>query len=228
MVSGVNSSALFSITKLRNLSDRHGTAIVYSALLPEIRSRLEARGLLGEKTRHRAFAEAQLCADLVRGSDACRGGYNRRKRRSSGFHQWLQHQFGPVTNAAEFVTYLEQKEISASEVLYRRGEAADTIDFVAAGTLSIDVESDGGKIVRLRRMTTHTVIGEMGFFRRSTRSATVSSEGPATLFTLNRDNFERLRRERPELAAAFNEFVIRVLAERIDFSNGVVAAMSHN
>jgi SulP family sulfate permease len=77
-------------------------------------------------------------------------------------------------------------------------------------------------------MTTHTVVGEMGFFRRSTRSATVSAEGAATLLTLSRANLERLRRDRPELASAFDDFIIRVLADRVDFSNRSVAALSRH
>ena len=79
--------------------------------------------------------------------------------------------------------------------------------------------------MRLRHMTTHTVVGEMGFVRHSVRSATVSSDGPATLFTLSRANFERMRRERPDLAIAFDDFIIRVLADRIDSANLTVAAL---
>ena len=56
----------------------------------------------------------------------------------------------------------------------------------------------------MRRIVTHTVLGEMGFFRHSVRSATVSSDGPATVFTLSRTNFERMRRERPDLAGALH------------------------
>ena len=59
----------------------------------------------------------------------------------------------------------------------------------------------------------------MGFFRGTRRSATVSSDGPVTFFTLTRTNFERLRSERPDLAIAFADFIVRVLADRIDFAN---------
>src|SRR5262249_36907642 len=103
---------------------------------------------------------------------------------------------------------------------------ADTVDLVAAGNLVIDIATDHGESLRVRRITTHTVVGEMGFYRRSVRSATVSSDGPATLFTLTRDNFERMRRERPDLAGAFDDFIMRVLADRIDFANRAVAALS--
>jgi CRP-like cAMP-binding protein len=66
----------------------------------------------------------------------------------------------------------------------------------------------------------------MGFFRGTRRSATVSSDGPVVYFTLTRTNFERLRRERPDLAIAFADFIARVLADRIDFTNQEVPALT--
>jgi len=225
IVSGVDSSALFSLMKLRNLAEQHGATLVYSSLLPEIRSRLEIRGLLGGKAQHRAFPDLNSaltwCEDQMLDATHISG--------SGGiaeFHRWLQHQFGPDVDAAEFAAYLEHKEIPASQVIYREGDLAETIDFVAAGTLAIDVATADGQTMRIRRMTTRTVVGEMGFFCGSARSATVSAEGPVTVFTLSRANFTRLRRERPELASAFDDFIIRILAERIDFSNHAIAALS--
>jgi SulP family sulfate permease len=66
----------------------------------------------------------------------------------------------------------------------------------------------------------------MGFFRRARRSATVSSDGPVTFFTLTRHHFERLRHERPDVAIAFADFIVRVLADRIDFANQEVLALT--
>jgi len=42
----------------------------------------------------------------------------------------------------------------------------------------------------------------------------------------HRANFERMRSERPELANAFEDFIMRVLADRIEFANHAVAALS--
>jgi SulP family sulfate permease len=72
---------------------------------------------------------------------------------------------------------------------------------------------------------THTVLGEMGFFRRAARSASVSSDGAAILFTLTRANFDRMRSERPDLAHAFAEFIVRVLADRIESANREIATL---
>jgi sulfate permease, SulP family len=83
-----------------------------------------------------------------------------------------------------------------------------------------------GESFGVRRIMTNTIVCEMGFFRHSARSATVSSDGPATLFTLTRANFQRMRRERPDLASAFDDFILRVLADRIDFANHAIDALN--
>jgi SulP family sulfate permease len=180
--------------------------------------------LLGGKSRHQAFPDLNLaltwCEDRLLAKarlDTDTG--------VAGFEHWLQHQLGASIKAADLVAYLERKDVTGSQILYREGEPADTIDLVAAGNLAIDITNDNRESMRLRHMTTHTVVGEMGFVRHSVRSATVSSDGPATLFTLSRANFERMRREHPDLAIAFDDFIIRVLADRIDSANRAVAAL---
>jgi SulP family sulfate permease len=96
---------------------------------------------------------------------------------------------------------------------------------VAAGKLGVDVAQDGGGSVPIRRIETQTVIGEMGFFRRSARSATVSSDGPVVLYTLDRASWERMRRERPDLANAFDDFILRAMADRVEFANRQVTSL---
>jgi sulfate permease, SulP family len=65
----------------------------------------------------------------------------------------------------------------------------------------------------------------MGFFSQATRSATITAEGPATVLTLTRASFERLRRERPDVASAFYEFLLRSLSDRVRLTDKMVWAM---
>ena len=81
--------------------------------------------------------------------------------------------------ADDLIAYFDRKEVESSQVLYREGEPADTLGLLAAGHLVVEVAAGNGKIVRVRRIVTHTVVGEMGFFRQSKRAATVSSDGAA-------------------------------------------------
>jgi SulP family sulfate permease len=119
--------------------------------------------------------------------------------------------------------YFERKDADASQVIYRQGDPADTLDLVAAGNLVVDITGIANAPLRVRRIATHSVVGEMGFFRRTLRSATVSSEGPTILFTLTRGSLDRMRLERPDLASTLDDFIMRVLADRIDALNRQVA-----
>jgi sulfate permease, SulP family len=220
MVPGADSSAFVSLAKLRNYCNQHGTTLVYSSLTPAIRDALARGGFIGGKGRHQAFADVHAAVAWCEDKLLADAG-----KLDGDFASWLQQQLGANVKSDDLIAYLERKDLDGPTVVHRQGEAADSIDLVAAGNLAIDVATRSGETLRVRRIATHSVVGEMGFFRRTLRAATVSSEGPAVLFTLTRANFERMRRERPDLASAFDEFVIRTLANRIDIRDREVAAL---
>jgi SulP family sulfate permease len=224
-VPGADSSAMASLAKLRNYCDRRGITLVYAAVAKPIRTALQMNGLLARNVHEGAFGDLNhalgWCEDrlLEEANVETSTGI-------AGFDAWLQHQIGPQLHAADLLEYLQRKDVDGEATLYRQGDPADTVDFVAHGNLVVEVHTPGGQHLRVRRIATHTVVGEMGFFRRATRTATVSTDGPATLFSLTRDSFERMQRERPDLAGRFYEFVVRSLADRIDAANRAITALT--
>jgi len=229
LVTGVDASATLSLTKLRNHCDKQGVALLFSAMPDDVKRALTRDGFLDARPHDPApFADANTalawCEErmIERGGPALAAGED-----GAGFESWLQAQLGPGVQAADFIAYLERHEVEGAQVLYRQGEPSDEIDLVAAGRLVVDVtDASTGHTVRARSITTRSVVGEMGFFRRVPRSATVSSEGPATRFTLTRAAYERMHRERPDLAIAFDDFLLRTLADRMNMSERMVAALS--
>jgi SulP family sulfate permease len=224
-VSGADSSAVVSLAKLRNFSDQHGATLVYCSLSPANHAALARGGFFGRGSRHQAFADLHLALSWCEDRLLANAGFETDNGLAS-FELWLQHQLGATVRAADLIAYLERKDTDGSQTLYREGEPADTVDLVAAGNLVVDITDGNGESVRVRRIMTHTVVGEMGFFRKSGRSATVASDGRAILFTLTRANLNRMRRDRPDLASAFDDFIMRVLADRIECENRAVAALS--
>jgi sulfate permease, SulP family len=225
MVSGTDASAVVSLAKLSSFCQRQGLMLIMCSLSPENRRTLELRGLLGGKSRNRYFSDLNLaliwCEDQLLHKAKVEADTT-----ITGFETWLQSQLGASAKSSDFLTYLVRRDIEARQTLYREGDPADSIDLVASGSLAVNVTLENGQSVCIRRIATQAVLGEMGFFRRAVRSATVSSDGPAVLFTLTRENFERMRRDRPDLASAFDDFILRILSDRIDFANREVVALS--
>jgi SulP family sulfate permease len=224
MVSGADSSTYISLAKLRNHCDRRGITTLYCSLSQANVDALKRGGFIDGKSPHLAFADLDValawCEDKLLAEAKIEVGTN-----GGDFTSWLERQLGTDARSADLIAYFERRDIDGSTVLHRQGETAETIDIVAGGRLAIDIAMSTGKTLRVRRIATYTVVGEMGFFRRSVRSATVSSEGPATLFTLTRANFERMRRERPDVANAFCDVMIRILSDRLDRAHREVEAL---
>lgn len=225
MVSGTDSSAIFSLTKLQNYCDQKGTTLVYCSLPKTTFAILQRLGFFGDKSRHRAFGDLNIALAWCEDQLLARAHLDS-EISLAGFEAWLQRHLGTSLKSADLLRYFERRDVEGTQILYRSGDDADTVDLVAAGNLAVDITKEQSQNLRMRRIRTHTVVGEMGFFRQSVRSATVASDGPATLFTLTRANFELMQQERPDLASAFYRFIIRMLADRVEFSNKVVASLS--
>jgi SulP family sulfate permease len=229
LVTGVDASATVSLSKLRNHCDKHGAMLLFASMAPEVARALERDGFLGvRKGEPPPFADMNSALAWCEERVLERAGLAPDDAEGlAGFEPWLQAQLGPTVRAADFIAYLERHDVEGAQVLYRQGEPSDEIDLVAAGRLAVDVtDPSTGHTVRARSITTCSAVGEMGFFRGVPRSATVSAEGPAVRFTLTRAAYERMRREQPDLAIAFDDFLLRTLADRMNMSERMVAALS--
>jgi SulP family sulfate permease len=226
MVPAADASATVSLAKLRNFCHKQGARLVFSNVEANLHGALERDGFFKGKdgqspfpdvTAALAWTEDALLAQSGRAGSADAG--------AAGIEAWLQQQLGTGVRVADFLQYIEHRSFDDGQVIYHQGDAADAIDLVASGRLSVDVSAEGARALRLRSITTQTVVGEMGFFSHATRSATVTAEGPSTVLTLTRDRFECLRRERPDVASAFYEFLLRTLSDRIRLTEKLVLAM---
>jgi sulfate permease, SulP family len=53
----------------------------------------------------------------------------------------------------------------------------------------------------------------------------VIAEGPTVVYRLTRAAFEKMQVEDPAAAGAFNQLIIRLLSDRLEFANREIAAL---
>jgi len=227
MVSAADASATVSLAKLRNFCQRQGARLIFSSVAPRLRDVLARDGFFKGEDAHAPFVDVTAALAWAEDALLARSGLPTLadSANEAGMAVWLQQQLGTQARVADFMPYLERRSFVDGQAICRQGEASDAIDLVASGRLGVDVSVDGAPALRMRHLTTQTVVGEMGFFGRALRSATVTAEGPTTVLTLTRASFERLRRERPDVASAFYEFLLRTLSDRIRLTDKMVWAM---
>lgn len=234
-VAGADASAALSLLKLRNQCRRRGVVLVFSAVAPGIAASLARDGVVapgGDAQAPLPFEDVNAalawCEERVLAAADAEAGRRPgdEPEDEAAFVAWLQAELGAEVPVADFLARLQRRQFGAATTPYRQGDPAEAIDLVAAGRLSIELVGVGGRRHHLRTLATRTAVGEMGFISRVPRSANVVTEGPATLYTLSREAFDQLRRERPDLAAAFGDFLLRTLADRLTLTQRMVTALS--
>lgn len=227
-VTGIDAAAVLSFQKLANWAAAADVVTVFAAASPALARDLEAAGIAGQAdgaTRHFPSRNAGIewCEDqLIAGAGAATVGLD---GEPAAFETWLAGELGGRAARGLIEGYLERRELAAGEVVCRLGAPSDTIELVAAGSVGVLVAGLGDRLVRVRRMTGRTVVGEMGFFRALPRAASVMAEEPAVIYVMTRAAYMRLVESQPVLATAFLEFVVRALSNRMDVANREISAL---
>lgn len=222
-VSGLDISALKSLAKLTGYCERRGIRMAYTGLQERYRRALESGRFIGSdaaksfETRSDAleWAEEELLAE----ARSLRG-----DARGLSFEEWLSQGL-EGGDAVRLLSYLQVRSYQAGTLLYQQGQGSDTIDFVASELVAITIKDQGDRKIRVRRMSRHTVVGEMGFFRGSERTANVEIEQDSVVYTMTRESLDRMMREAPHVSAALMRFIIRILSDRLEFANNEIAAL---
>ena len=115
--------------------------------------------------------------------------------------------------ASERLTY------TASEVVFRQGDASDCALVVLAGSARVDLATRTGPL-ELAHVGPNALVGEMGVLRDAPRSASLTATSELTVLSISRDIFMATLREAPALALA----VMRDLADRLERSNARLAS----
>jgi SulP family sulfate permease len=222
-VSGLDSSASFSLSRALQLAEKHGFQLILTHLNPEIR-----RQLREDVFRADAGALHRLLPTLDHGMEWCEEQLlGEAPETESREVPSLREQLAPFWSAPRdldaFLGRLERLELSAGERLIRQGEPADALYFVESGEVTTALVTAGGER-RLRRQGPGTVLGELGLILELPRTASVIADTPCVVYRLAGEDLDRMRRESPEWAAQFYAFLVRHLAERVVNCNRIIKA----
>jgi SulP family sulfate permease len=223
LVSGVDISTALSFVKLRNACEECGVSLLLCGLSPAVSKVLhESRQTIIDGDVVRVFAlldDALEWAeeDLLRqaGSELTQG---------TRFEAWLREQTGYDDAPAAILPYLKRLEFRRGDQVVAQGGISDSVDLVESGRVRVMLKRPGSPPITLRSMLGHTVLGEMGFYRGADRTASVVAEQDTVIYRLKRAEFERMKRDNPQAGAAFDQLIIRTLADRLSFANAEVAA----
>ena len=223
-VTALDSSAVFSFVRLKQLAEANRFHLLLTDLDPESKNKLIRAGLKEDEKwiRHAGsmdygmeWCESKLLLEEG-GSSILRAGTLRAQLK----------QMLPSHEAVEkFMTFLEKLEVNEYHIVIQRGDPPDSMYFIDSGELTTRLEISKGKFIRLRNQGGGTMVGEMGLFLKQSRTATVIASQPSTLYRLSLENYNRMMQDDPELAFQLHQWIGRVLSVRLAENNHTLEAL---
>jgi SulP family sulfate permease len=225
-VTGIDSSAIVSFDKINRLAQQHQARVVLSGLSHKVEKLLRKSGILGEGK------EMTVHSDLDRSMEWC-------EDRILSEHGAMATMVPVTTYLSDFLStreekdlfmdYMERIEVPAQQVLLRQGEAPYEMYFIEQGQVDVLIEPDGvddAPPKRLRSVGAGALVGEMGIFSGSPRTATLVASKPSILYRLTVDSMNKMLEQQPKILTSFQRYIVRLLIKRLAYSNRMVTILS--
>jgi sulfate permease, SulP family len=222
-VTGMDSSAALSFMKLAQEAAKSDFFLLLTGLSQDMQERLMGDWLANETSSY-----VQLLPDLDRGVEWCEERMLKEQGHAEeyeGVLDALSHYLPAAGDRDTLLNYLERKEVSGGEVLAKQGEPSDSMFLLETCTASVYLDTESGKLHRIRRAGSGTVFGEVGFYLGGARTASVIIDEGGELYVLHQEANQRLEAEHPHIAAALHKFMISVITRRLQLTTTTLQAV---
>lgn len=108
--------------------------------------------------------------------------------------------------------YFQRKSIPAGEVLYSVGEPAGGFYLLEIGILRAEYDLPQGKYYE--SIVAGTTCGELPFFSETDRTATVQAERDCVAWMMDRERWEELQKDEPDVAKELLRISLKLTSER--------------
>ncbi len=225
LVNGLDSSIVQSFSKLKQLAIAQKITIVFTDLSPSIQHQFEKADFLMQKDDN-----FKLFSELDHGVEWCENRILIDEDASTlngneTLHKQLKQLFADPDHIDVFAQHLEIKKITKNDYLMRQGDQTKDIYFIESGQVTILLQLDDNKTVRLKTMGPGAIVAEIGLYLGVPRSATVVADQPSILYRLTVESLEKLSSQNPKIASAFHKSMACMPAERLTDTNKMVEAL---
>jgi SulP family sulfate permease len=221
LVTGIDSSAIHSFTQIERAVEAAGAKLVLVNLSEPLTMAFRNAGFF----KGGVVVEHDLDHALEKCENAIIEVHHAEDSHKETLIEWLSAALEDRDHATTLADLCTRIEFAEGEMISRQGEPSDAMHFVFEGRVGIMVDVGEGRLIRMRSLAKHTIIGEMGLLTRRPRSANIVAETPSVLYALSVEAYDHLKRQNPELTQALLTYVVKVMGERLSFSNQTIGIL---
>ena len=224
-VSALDSSVAISFVRLKQLAETNDFFVLFTDLKPQIHKKLEQNGLLDETNKFiKVFPSLdygmEWCENRIITSDS-----RSLVTRAATLKGQLRQVFTNDQAIQQLMTYLERQEIEAGQVLMKQGDLPEDMYLVDSGEVTAHLEVAPDEFIRLRSVGGGTVMGEIGLYIKTVRTASVIATQPSVVYRLSYEALQRMEKQDPDIAALLHHWIARTLSERLASNSRTLEAL---
>ena len=249
-VSGVDTSAVFSFARMKQLAAAQDVVLIFTHLSGKMKHQLEKE--VFKPSEHGVW---RIFPDLDRGVEWCEtetietfkpiadldhaqsgkqclpespvptDAFDNRFHVLSGAGQKQASMIVPPFEMGRLIPFMEQMVIQRGDTLIQRGELTERLYYIEAGEVTVQLEQRDGQTIRLSTMGEGAVVGELSFYLGIPASAAVIVDRPSSIYFLSMDKLNEMENTAPQIAAALHKFMTQCLGERLVNANDRVQAL---
>ncbi|MEM7111023.1 MAG: SulP family inorganic anion transporter [Chloroflexota bacterium] len=248
LVTGIDSSASFSISKLGQIVAPKNIELVFTHLPQATLKRWQQEIFEGEHPENwHVFSDLEAgvswCEDQVIEQFVSVGLVSQSKT----IIEQLERQLPPVeappsddwsdllkprkkakptsTINDKLRQYLVPVQIAEGETIIQEGKEIDGLYFVESGQVVAQSEDETGQTTVMRMIGKGNVIGEISYFADTKPTATVIATEATELLHLSRAQLEKMEAEAPQIAIALHRLISKMLSEKLNQTNQLVQTL---
>lgn len=121
-------------------------------------------------------------------------------------------------------SYFKRKEYAAGTILFRRGERANGFYLLERGILRAEYDLPQGWLCE--NIVAGTTCGELPFFSETDRTATAQVERDCVVWLMDRESWEQLQKEKPDVAGELLRISLKLTSERMSSITSYILTMA--
>lgn len=221
LVSGIASSAGIGFDKLRSMVDEYGFDLLITSAPLELEEHLSRGGHVGDdegafKVFFNLDYALEWCENHVLDAE------NMLEMKQLALPELLEPVFPEPRYIPALMKVLKRLQFNKGQAVFRQGDRSDAMYFVESGKLDVELELEGGKLLRLKKIGAGAVFGEMGIYTLAPRSATIRAAEKCVVYMMTTEKLDAVEKRAPMLVTAVNRYLINMLSERLGDANAKV------
>jgi SulP family sulfate permease len=219
-VKRLDSSAVFGVTRLKQLIEASGVTMVWSDLSDDVLEQMKRGNLVQAESDSFSIQPSldhalEWCENKILAKE--------KEEEKVDFAQnvltSMKRSFPGIKRVQE---YMEMAEIETGEYIIKQGDPSNDLFFIESGLVTVEFEMANGNKMRLRSVKSGATLGEVTLYLGGLRSASVKAEQPSKVYRLSSKNLKKMQKEDPALAALLHEWLARNMAERLAENNRLI------